>query len=58
MAKHCLDAISVTLNTAYCLRIGKPESLLGMKPEANVRAEAVSALRFDVSSCESVQLLV
>jgi hypothetical protein len=50
MAKLCLDAISVTLNKAYCLRIVKLESLLSMKHEANVAAEAILVLQFEASS--------
>jgi hypothetical protein len=50
MAKLCLDAISVTFDKAYSLRVVAPESLLGMKHEANVVAEAIPILRFNASS--------
>jgi hypothetical protein len=49
VAKLCLDAICVTLNKAYSLRIVTPESLLGMKREADIAAEAIPVLRFDAS---------
>ena len=44
MAKLRLDAISVTLDKAYGLRIVTPESLFGMKREADVAAEAIPVL--------------
>jgi hypothetical protein len=50
MAKLCLDAISVTFDKAYSLRVAAPESLLGMKREADVVAEAIPILRFNASS--------
>jgi hypothetical protein len=50
MAKLCLDAISVTFNKAYSLRIITPESLLSMKRKADVAAEAILVLRFNASS--------
>jgi hypothetical protein len=56
MAKLRLDAISITFNKAYSLRIVIPESLLGMKHEADVAAETIPVLRFNASSQESVQL--
>jgi hypothetical protein len=49
VAKLCLDAICVTLNKAYSLRIVTPESLLGMKCEADIAAEAIPVLRFNAS---------
>ena len=50
MAKLRLDAISVTFDKAYGLRIVAPESLLSIKREANVAAEAIPVLRFNASS--------
>ena len=47
VAKLCLDAICVTLNKAYSLRIVTLESLLSMKREANFATEAIPVLRFD-----------
>ena len=44
MAKLYLDSISVTFNKAYSLSIVAPESLLGVKCEANVAAEAIPVL--------------
>jgi hypothetical protein len=56
VTKLCLDVIDVALSEAYSLRIVAPESLLGVKCEAVVAAEAIPILRFNASSCESVQL--
>ena len=50
IAKLCLDAISVTFNKAYSLRIVTLESLLSIKCEADVAAEAILVLRFNTSS--------
>jgi hypothetical protein len=50
VAKLCLDSISVALYQAYSLSIVTPESLLGVKREANVAAEAIPVLRFHTSS--------
>jgi hypothetical protein len=50
IAKLCLDAISVTLDKAYSLSIVTLESLLSIKHEANIAAEAIPVLRFDASS--------
>ena len=50
MAKLRLDAISVTFDKAYSLRIVTLESLLSMKCEADVAAEAIPVLRFNTSS--------
>jgi hypothetical protein len=50
MAKLRLDAISVTFDKAYSLRIVTLESLLSMKREADVAAEAILVLRFNASS--------
>ena len=50
MTKLGLDSISVTLNEAYSLCIVAPESLLGVKCEADVAAEAIPVLRFNASS--------
>jgi hypothetical protein len=49
VAKLCLDAICVTLNKAYSLRIVTLESFLGIEREANIAAEAIPVLRFDAS---------
>jgi hypothetical protein len=51
-----LDAIDVALSEAYSLRVVAPESLLSVKREADVAAEAIIILRFNASSRESVQL--
>ena len=50
IAKLRLDAISVTFNKAYSLRIVTLESLLSIKCEADVAAEAILVLRFNASS--------
>jgi hypothetical protein len=50
MAKLCLDAISVTFDKAYSLRIVTLESLLSIKRKANIAAEAILVLRFNASS--------
>ena len=50
MAKLRLNAISVTVDKAYGLRIVTLESLLSMKREADVAAEAILVLRFNASS--------
>jgi hypothetical protein len=50
IAKLRLDAIRVALNKAYSLRIVTLESLLSIKREANIAAEAILVLRFDASS--------
>jgi hypothetical protein len=50
MAKLRLDAISVTFDKAYSLRIVTLESLLSMKCEANVAAETILVLRFNAGS--------
>jgi hypothetical protein len=50
MAKLRLDAICVALNKAYSLRIVTLESLLSMKCEADITAEAILVLRFNASS--------
>jgi hypothetical protein len=50
MAKLCLDAICITLNKAHSLRIITLESLLSVKREANIAAEAIPVLRFNASS--------
>ena len=50
MAKLRLDAISVTLDKSYSLRIATPEGLSGTKREAGVAAEAILVLRFNASS--------
>jgi hypothetical protein len=44
MAKLRLDAISVTLNKAYSLRIVTLESLLSVKHEADILTEAIPVL--------------
>jgi hypothetical protein len=44
VTKLCLDAVDCALSEAYSLRIVTPESLLGVKREANVAAEAISIL--------------
>jgi hypothetical protein len=49
MAKLRLDAIGVALHKAYSLGVVAPKSLLGMKCEANITAEAIPVLRFDAS---------
>jgi hypothetical protein len=49
MAKLRLDAICVTLNKAYSLRIVTLEGLLSIKREADIAAEAILVLRFDAS---------
>jgi hypothetical protein len=49
IAKLRLDAIRVALNKAYSLRIVTLESLLSMKREANIAAEAILVLRFNAS---------
>jgi hypothetical protein len=56
MAKLRLKAISVTFDKPYSLRIVTSESLLGLWRKADVAAEAIQVLRFNASSCESVQL--
>ena len=56
MAKLCLDIICVTLNKAYSLRVVTLDSLLSVKRESDITAEAIPVLRFDASSQESVQL--
>jgi hypothetical protein len=50
IAKLRLNAISVTFNKAYSLCIVIPETLLGMKREVDVAAEAVPVLRFNADS--------
>jgi hypothetical protein len=50
MAKLRLDAIGVSFDKAYSLRIVAPESLLGVKRESDVAAEAIPVLRFNTSS--------
>jgi hypothetical protein len=44
------DLISVALYQAYSLSVVTPKSLLGIKCEANVAAEAIPVLRFNASS--------
>ena len=50
IAKLYLDAISVTFNKAYSLRIVTLESLLSIKRKADVAAEAILVLRLNASS--------
>ena len=50
IAKLCLDAISVTFNKVYSLRIITLESLLSIKREADIAAEAILVLRLNASS--------
>jgi hypothetical protein len=50
VTKLCLDAICVTLNKAYSLRIVTLKSLLSVQRKANIAAEAILILRFDASS--------
>ena len=56
VAKLCLDTVCVTLNKAYSLRVVTPKSLLSLKRESDIAAEAIPVLRFDASSRESVHL--
>jgi hypothetical protein len=46
MAKLRLNAICVTFDKAYSLRVVTPESLLGVERKADVAAEAIPVLRF------------
>jgi hypothetical protein len=50
MAKLRLNAICVTFNKAYSLRVVTLESLLSVERKANVAVEVILVLRFNTSS--------
>jgi hypothetical protein len=50
ITKLCLDAICVTLNKIYSLRIVTLKSLLSVQCKANIAAEVILILQFNTSS--------